>query len=76
MQPSHSPNQCCKRTSPMRAFIIFTALLLTVCQVRPQTKHLLVETEDENGDKCPEGCGWAVDRCFCGGLKIDKNKSL
>ena len=33
----------------MRTYI-FAALVLTVCQARPRTKHLLVETEDRDED--------------------------
>ena len=89
MQPSHSPNQCCKRTSPMRTFIIFTALLLTLCKARPETKHLLVETEDEVADDAEEvlfqateeecaaaDCGWGGPhnpQCRCRGLIVNKS---
>ena len=88
MQPSHSPNQCCKRTSPMRTFIIFTALL-TLCKARPETKHLLVETEDEVADDAEEvlfqateeecaaaDCGWGGPhnpQCRCRGLIVNKS---
>ena len=34
----------------MRTYI-FVAIVLTVCQARPRTKHLLVETEDADEDE-------------------------